>query len=87
MYKNFQATLWKITKCQQLKCTKKDIQKKFFCTKCTNFQKIEKKLKKPIAIFRKRVYNSIVVKRQAQNKKFEKNKKIFKKPIDKSIKM
>ena len=63
MYKNFQAILWKITKCQQLKCTKKDIQKKFFCANCTNFQKIEKKLKKPIAILKKRVYNSIVVKR------------------------
>ena len=45
--------------------------KKFFC-------EILQNCKKPIAIFEKGCYNSIVVKRQAQNKKFEKNKKISK---------
>ena len=46
--------------------------KKFFC-------EILQNCKKPIAIFKKRVYNSIVVKRYTQNKKFEKNKKNFSK--------
>ena len=45
--------------------------KKFFC-------EILQNCKKPIAIFEKGCYNSIVIKRQAQNKKFEKNKKILK---------
>ena len=50
--------------------------KKFFCAILQN-------CKKPIAILKKRCYNSIEVRRQAQNKKLEKNKKIFQKPIDK----
>ena len=45
--------------------------KKFFCTILQN-------CKKPIAILKKRCYNSIVVRRQAQNKKLKKIKKIFK---------
>ena len=45
--------------------------KKFFC-------EILQNCKKPIAIFEKECYNSIVVKRQAQNKKFEKIKKFSK---------
>ena len=64
MHKNTTIFLCKIPPKQNNKkssqCTKKSIQKKLFCTKCTNFSKNRKNFKKAIAFFLIIGYNSII---------------------------